>query len=125
VRELSLEEGLRGAGASAVDLAIDTSGNAGARREALDALDRRGALVCVGHGGQLDLNVSRDLIQKEHAVVGSEYFRLDELPANLERLRAHRAYLGQIITHRFSVDELQRAFETFFAGETGKVIVEQ
>ena len=33
--------------------------------------------------------------------------------------------MDQIITHRMGVDEIQHAFELFFAGETGKVIIEQ
>ena len=79
------------------------------------------------HGAQqVALNVSHDLIQPEAALLGSEYFRYNELPANLERLRRHKPYLNQIITHRFGVDEIQKAFELFFfPGETGKVIVEQ
>ena len=63
---------------------------------------------------------------RSNAVVGSEYFRYNELPTNLQRLREHRAYLNQIITHRLGVGEIQRAFEAFFFGcETGKVIIEQ
>ena len=76
-----------------VDAAIDTSGKEAARRSAMDALGKRGVLVCVGHGQGLTLDVSPDLIATERAVLGSEYFRFDELPANLERLRAHREYL--------------------------------
>ncbi len=108
-----------------VDAAIDTSGKEAARRSALDALDPRGVLVCVGHGQGLTLDVSPDLIAPERAVLGSEYFRYDELTANLERLRAHRDYLASIITHRYPVGEIQTAFETFFGGETGKVVIEQ
>jgi len=108
-----------------VDAAIDTSGKEAARRSALSALGKRGVLVCVGHGQGLTLDVSPDLIAAERAVLGSEYFRMDELPANLERLRAHRDYLAPIITHRCGVSEIQTAFETFFDGETGKVIIEQ
>ena len=108
-----------------VDAAIDTSGREAARRSALDALGKRGVLVCVGHGQGLMLDVSPDLIAPERAVLGSEYFRYDELPANLERLRAHRDYLAPIITHRYPAGEIQRAFETFFGGDTGKVIIEQ
>ena len=114
-----------GLGIPAVDAAIDTSGTEVARRSALDALGRRGVLVCVGHGQGLTLDVSRDLIAPEGAVLGSEYFRYDELPANLERLRAHHDYLAPIITHRYPVSEIQAAFETFFGGDTGKVIIEQ
>ena len=108
-----------------VDIAIDTSGKEAARRSALDALGKRGVLVCVGHGQGLTLDVSPELIAPERTVLGSEYFRYDELPANLERLKAHRPYLAQIITHRFGVGDIQIAFETFFRGETGKVVIVQ
>ncbi|MBW3625180.1 MAG: alcohol dehydrogenase catalytic domain-containing protein, partial [Armatimonadetes bacterium] len=121
----TVEAGLRSHGRSRVDLAVDTSGKEEARRAGMDLLDKRGALVCVGHGEGLNLTVSPDLIAPERAVLGSEYFRYDELPGNLELLRAHRSYLGQIISHRFPVTEIQRAFETFWGGETGKVVVEQ
>jgi Zn-dependent alcohol dehydrogenase len=57
--------------------------------------------------------------------VGSEYFRYDELPTNLRRFKQHHAYLNQIITHRFGVEEILKSFELFFGGETGKVIIEQ
>ncbi len=86
---------------------------------------RRGVLVCVGHGEGLHLDVSSQLIAPERAVLGSEYFRYDELPANLQRLRENQSYLGQIITHRFDVHRIDEAFETFLAGRCGKVVVEQ
>ena len=123
--ERDLASAVRGEGVGPVDVAIDTSGKEAARRAAMDALAKRGALVLVGHGEGLALQVSPDLIAPERAVLGSEYFRYDELAGNLELLRAHRAYLSQIITHRYGVDELQHAFEVFFGRETGKVVVEQ
>jgi threonine 3-dehydrogenase len=119
----SLSEGLKRHGLGRCDLAVDTSGKAAARQAAMEVLDQRGVLVCVGHGEGLNLDVSRDLIAPERAVLGSEYFRFDELAANLERLRAHRDYLGQIITHRFPLGAIQTAFTLFFRGETGKVLV--
>lgn len=123
LREQSVQSAL--AGRPAPDLAIDTSGKQSARQAAFDAVERRGALVCVGHGEGLTVDVSPQLIAPERAVLGSEYFRFNEMPANLERLRANRDYLSQIITHRFPVDRIEEAFRTFFAGETGKVVVEQ
>ena len=66
---------LRDRGFDAIDIAIDTSGNSAARQACLNVLDRRGVLVCVGHGGGLTLDVSRDVISVERAVLGSEYFR--------------------------------------------------
>jgi threonine dehydrogenase-like Zn-dependent dehydrogenase len=120
-----VEKGLRRHGSFPADIAVDTSGKQAARESALRATGQRGALICVGHGEGISLNVSPDVIAAERSVVGSEYFRFNELPANLERLKAHRDYLRQIITHRFGVDEIQHAFELFFKGESGKVIIEQ
>ena len=120
-----LAEGLRRHGLEAMDLAMDTSGRQAARQACLGVLAKRGVLVCIGHGEGLSLTVSPELIANERAVLGSEYFCFDELPANLALLRRHREYLGQIITHRYGVDEIEQAFRTFFDGETGKVVIEQ
>ena len=108
-----------------VDLAVDTSGRGTARRMLLDVVGRGGALVCVGHGEGLDLNVSADLIRPERAILGSEYFRFDGLAQSLALLRANRSYLTQIITHRFRIDELGEAFRVFLGGNSGKVVVVQ
>lgn len=121
----TLAQGLKRHGLERLDVAIDTSGRHAARRQALDALAQRGVLVLVGHGEGLDLNASADMIAPERAVLGSEYFAFRELAENLPLLRANRAYLGQIITHRFGAGDIQHAFETFFAGQTGKVVIEQ
>jgi len=69
--------------------------------------------------------VSTDLIAPERAVIGSEYFRYDQLAANLELLRENRSYLAQIITHRFGIEELEAAYRVFLGGESGKVVVTQ
>jgi threonine dehydrogenase-like Zn-dependent dehydrogenase len=125
VSKHTLSEGLKAHGADKPDMAVDTSGKQAARYDGLTALAQRGSLICVGHGEGLTVKISPDIIAPERSVVGSEYFRYNELPANLHRLRHHQAYLAQIITHRFGVDEIQPAFDLFFGGETGKVIIEQ
>jgi len=110
-----------------VDVAVDTAGREAARRAALSALGQRGVLVLVGHGETLGLNVSGDLIAPERAVLGSEYFAFAEMPGNLALLRTgeSRDYLNRIVTHRFPVADIQNAFELFFSGATGKVVIEQ
>lgn len=119
-------DALREAGlADGADVAIDTAGSEAARRAMLDGLGRRGVLVCVGHGEGLRLSVSRDLIGPERAVMGSEYFRYEALSGNLGLLRENRAYLGQIITHRLGIGELEEGYRLFLAGNTGKVVIEQ
>jgi len=126
VRETSLSAGIQSHGLVQVDMAVDTSGKQVAREEAVDAIAQRGSLVCVGDGGGITLKISPDIIAPGRGLGGGEYFRYNELPTNLQRLREHRGYLSQIITHRMGVDQIQQAFEAFFFGcETGKVIIEQ
>jgi len=122
----SLSAGLQSHGLDRVDMAVDTSGRQAARQEGLDLLAQRGSLICVGHGEGIAVKISPDIIAPERSIVGSEYFRYNELPANLERLQQHRAYLNEIVTHRMAVDQIQQAFEIFFfGGDTGKVLIEQ
>jgi threonine 3-dehydrogenase len=107
------------------DMAFDATGKEAARRLALTALGKRGSLICVGHGEGLTLNVSADLIGPERAVLGSEYFRFDEMAANLQLLLANQDLVSRVITHQFPVAGLQEAFELFLSGKTGKVVVTQ
>ncbi|MBA3946083.1 MAG: alcohol dehydrogenase catalytic domain-containing protein [Herpetosiphonaceae bacterium] len=121
----TLQDGVRKHLNSAIDLAIDTSGKSVARQSCLDVLAKRGVLVCVGHGEGLTLEVSRDLIAPERTILGSEYFCFHELPETLQHLRTHRSYLQPLITHRYPLAQIQAAFELFFGGNTGKVVIEQ
>jgi threonine dehydrogenase-like Zn-dependent dehydrogenase len=108
-----------------VDAAFDSTGKQTARGAALSVLGKRGVLVCVGHGEGLTLDVSGDLIAPERAVLGSEYFRYNEMPGNLALLRDNRAELAKIITHTFPVAQIGEAFDTFLSGQAGKVVVTQ
>ena len=121
----SLTTALEQRGLPRADLAIDASGSSAARAAALTAVARSGALVCVGHGGSLALDVSSQLIAPERAVLGSEYFPYAMLEDNHRLLLEHRDLVSEIITHRAPVAELEPAMQRFFAGDTGKVVVEQ
>lgn len=107
------------------DVAFDSSGKSVARRAALDVLAQRGVLVCVGHGETVTLDVSTDLLAPERAVLGSEYFRYDELADNLALLRQHQETICGLISHRLPVERIGEAFELFLSGETGKVVITQ
>src|ERR1700722_19937848 len=90
VAKTTLSAALKSNGSERVDVAVDTTGKQAARQDALYALAQRGSLICVGHGEGITLKISPDIIAPERSVVGSEYFRFDELPANLLRLHQHR-----------------------------------
>lgn len=119
----NLANTLRANGHPLVDIAVDTSGRTVARQAALEVLAKPGGLVCVGHGETVSLDVSRDLISPEHAVLGSEYFPFGDMATNYARLRENPGYFRQIITHVMDIESLSSAYEQFFAGSTGKVVV--
>lgn len=104
------------------DLVIDTTGATAARTEAMTVLAPCGALVCVGHGGGLSVEVSRDLIAPERAVLGSEYFPIADIQRNAALLRTHRERFAGIITHRVPIRDLAEGFRIFLGGSTGKVV---
>ena len=124
--EKSLAEGLKHHGISAPDIVIDAAGRENVRDECLALLAHRGVLVSVAHGGGLTIpNLYGDFVAREMTLTASEYFAYNELEENFNLLKTNRNYLGQIITHRLGVNEIQHAFELFFAGSTGKVVIEQ
>lgn len=120
----TLQERLRALGAPGVDLVVDSTGKSAARQAGLDSLNQRGVFVCVGHGEALTLQVSKDMIAPERAVMGSEYFQFSELKDNLALLRKDPGYWRRIITHRFPLKDINQAFELFWTGKTGKVVIE-
>ncbi len=124
--ERSLAEGLKHHGLGAPDVVIDAAGREDVRHECMALLAHRGVLVSVAHGGGLTIpNLYGDFVARELTLTASEYFAYGELAENYELLKANRSYLAQVITHRMGVDEIQHAFELFFAGSTGKVVIEQ
>jgi threonine dehydrogenase-like Zn-dependent dehydrogenase len=122
----SLADGLKHYGVGAPDVVIDAAGKESVRDECMALLAHRGVLVSVAHGGGLTIpSLYGDFVAREMTLVGSEYFAYHELAENYPLLKAHQSYLGQIITHRMGVSEIQQAFELFFAGSTGKVVIQQ
>lgn len=105
-------------------LVIEAAGNPITQRQAIDAVAPGGRVMIVGHSHQpLELMASRDLIGQEKALIGSEYFDYREHPDNQRLILEGRLDPLPIITHRFPLERIQEAFETFWSGSTGKVLV--
>lgn len=105
-------------------LVLEASGNPTAQRQALEILAPGGQLVLLGHSpAALEISVSQGLIAVEKSVLGSEYFDPSEHAENQQLILTGRLDPSQALTHRFTLDQIQEAYETFWAGETGKVLV--
>jgi threonine dehydrogenase-like Zn-dependent dehydrogenase len=124
--ETTLAEGLKRHGIDHPDVAIDAAGREDVRDECMALLAHRGVMVAVAHGGGLKIDsLYGDFTFREMTLIGSEYFAFHELEDNYRLLKENLEYMRSIITHRMPVSEIQHAFELFWAGETGKVVIEQ
>jgi L-iditol 2-dehydrogenase len=107
-----------------VDKALDCSGVAAAQRLLIDATRRRGHVAFIGEGGELSLQVSRDLLRKGLTLHGSWHFNLADAPRLLQVIRRCRPLLDRLITHTFPMSRVADAFELQLAGECGKVLLD-
>lgn len=94
-------------------------------------LIRRGGGICeVGHfvdGGECAINPHRDICAKEITLVGSWVYNSFEYPSAYHFLqRAERIGLPvtSLITHKFSLDQIDEAFQVNLRQEGVKVVVE-
>ena len=123
----NLQEGLNYYGIKNPDVAIDATGKTIARKNSLDLLAKRGVLVLVGNGEGLEFEQYPDMGSKERSILGSEYFSYNELEGNHQLLKNNQEYLSQIITHKYSINEIQKAYDHFFSPDSnaGKIAVYQ
>jgi threonine 3-dehydrogenase len=107
------------------DVVIEAAGVAETQRRAIEIAAPGGRVVMVAHSPQtLEVHVSNDLIARERALIGSEYFPVGDFGDALALLREGRLDPDRIITHRFPLRCAAEALEAFFAGRTGKVLVQ-
>ncbi|MCY3866805.1 MAG: zinc-binding dehydrogenase [Chloroflexi bacterium] len=108
-----------------VDKAIDCSGVVAAHRLCIDAARRKGAVAFVGEcGDDTPLRISPDMIRKGLRLIGSWHFNMADTPRMMQMIGEIGDQLDKLITHRFSIDDIQSAWETQLSGQCGKVILQ-
>ena len=108
-----------GLGASA---SLETSGNPTARQEVLQCLAPFGRCCYVGVGGPAEIDFNRDVIFKVITIFGSWTFSKAELIEISRFFVETRAPLSKLITHRYSLDQAEEAFQEFDSSTTGKCV---
>jgi propanol-preferring alcohol dehydrogenase len=104
------------------DAAIDYSANPIARSKALDCTKIWGRMAFVGEGGKVTVEPSMQIIHKQLNVYGSFVFSIAELQEFLAVIVRHRLRLGDLVTHRYSIEDAPEALRLFDSGESGKVV---
>jgi propanol-preferring alcohol dehydrogenase len=98
------------------DVVIEAAGLSTTQRE---------AIVLVAHNRQpTEVWTLDDLIVRERSLVGSEYFPIGEFGDVQSLLTSNKVDPAPLLTHRFSLEEIDDAFQCFFSGQSGKVLVQ-
>ena len=112
-------------GGMGVDNVFEASGNSQALETSLEILRKRGTLVVVGvHAKTPSLNLLENVIFKEASIVGTfgrEIWGTWHRTAAL--LKSEKIDVKPILTHRFSLDEMDDAFQAAKSGESGKILL--
>jgi threonine dehydrogenase-like Zn-dependent dehydrogenase len=106
-----------------VERAVDCSAHHDARGTAVRATRKWGKIVLLGEGGSMGFDPSPDIIHDQKAIYGSwvtSTWKMEELVERLVRWDIHPA---DLITHRFSLDDVAEAYALMSSGRCGKVAV--
>jgi threonine dehydrogenase-like Zn-dependent dehydrogenase len=118
--EKELKELTRGEG---VDLAIDCTGAAPARLAAVRAARTWGTVCFVGEGGEVTLDVSRDMLRKQLTLIGSWTFSAMGQAECARFVADNRIDLEKIFSHRWKLEQAAEAYRVFDTQSTGKGVI--
>jgi threonine dehydrogenase-like Zn-dependent dehydrogenase len=117
----ALKQLTRGAG---VDLALDCSGVAAARLAAVRSVRTWGTVCFVGEGGEVTLDVSKDLLRRQVTLIGSWTFSAMGMGECARFIADNRIPLETIFTHRWKLDQVDEAYRVFDQQSSGKGVIE-
>lgn len=119
----TLSEVLKLTGGEGVERALDCSGHTSARQLCVRATAKWGRVALVGEGGTVELNPSPDMIHGQKTIYGSwvtSIWLMEELTGKIARWGIHP---GDLITHKYALDQADEAYRVMAEGNCGKVAV--
>lgn len=103
-----------------VDLALECTGVEAARSAAVNAVRTWGSVCMVGEGGDLTLNISRQVIRKQLTIIGSWTFSTFGQEDCARFVAENQVPVDRLITHHFKLDDAEDAYRLFDTQTTGK-----
>lgn len=110
-------------GGFGVERAVDCSGNTLGRQLAIRAARKWGKIVFIGEGGTVEFEPSPDILHDQKTIYGSwvtSIWKMEELTEKLVRWGIHPE---DLVTHRFTLDNVSEAYALMAEGRCGKVAV--
>jgi threonine dehydrogenase-like Zn-dependent dehydrogenase len=106
-----------------VDLALDTTGVAAARLAAIRCARTWGTVCFVGEGGDVTIDVSRDMLRKQLTLIGSWTFSAMGQLECARFVADNRIDLDAIFSHRWKLEQADEAYRVFDTQSTGKGVI--
>jgi threonine dehydrogenase-like Zn-dependent dehydrogenase len=106
-----------------VDLALDTTGVAAARLAAVRSAKTWGTVCFVGEGGDVTIDVSRDMLRKQLTLIGSWTFSAMGQLECARFVADNRIDLDAIFSHRWKLEQADEAYRVFDTQSTGKGVI--
>lgn len=114
---------IRSATGGGADVAFEAVGKAGTQELALSSLKTGARLVLVGYSPEtMPLNAGRVMF-RELEVVGSLGCRPVDYPRAIEMARQGRVRVEELVTHRFSLDDVNTAFDVLRSGDAIRAVI--
>jgi len=110
-------------GGAGVERAVDCSASEPARRLCIQATRKWGRIVFLGEGGTCAFEPSPDIIHDQKTIYGSWVTNLWRMEELVERLVRWDIHPQDLITHRFPLEDADRAYALMASGKCGKVAV--
>lgn len=112
-------------GGRLADLAVECSGAVAAHRLAIEGVRRLGTVAFVGNSrAETPIVVSRDLLHRGVRLMGSWHYPLGSASRLMDQIRQVATKLDTLITHTFSLDQVEAAWNLQASGNCGKVLLE-
>ena len=102
---------------------VDCSGHTLGRQLCIRATRKWGRMVMIGEGGTVEFYPSPDIIHDQITIYGSwvtNIWRMEELVERLVRWGIHPE---DLVTHRFPLDQADKAYQLMDEGKCGKVAI--
>jgi len=102
---------------------VDCSGHTDGRQLCIRATRKWGKIVMLGEGGSVEFIPSPDIIHDQITIFGSwvtNIWRMEELVEKIVRWEIHPE---DLVTHRFTLKEADKAYHLMDEGKCGKVAV--
>jgi len=106
-----------------VEKAFDCSGHTDGRQLCIRATRKWGDIVFVGEGGTVEFNPSPDIIHDQKTIYGSWVTSIWKMEDLAERIVRWGIHPEDLVTHRFTLDQVAEGYKVMAEGKSGKVAI--